>query len=95
VTVLHPARIKDHALFGHGLAIEVTASGKVAAGVLLVIDKATAKRLHIGRRNTDLTTETGAVSGSRTFTIKPVQRLPSSWKTGSMPASTRRARVEP
>jgi hypothetical protein len=71
VSVLHPAKIKDHALFGRGLSIKVTSSGKVAAGVLLVIDKATAKRLHIGKRITDLATETGVVSGSKTFTIKP------------------------
>ena len=46
-------------------------SGKVAAGVLLVIDKATAKRLHISKRVTDLASVSGVVSGSKTFTIKP------------------------
>ena len=53
VTVTHPPKIKLHALIRGGLLVKISASGKVEAGIVLALDKGTAKRLGIGKKAVD------------------------------------------
>ncbi len=71
VTISHPAAIKLHALIHGGVLVKISASAKVAAGVVLALDRATAKRLGIGKKVTELASKTGVVSGSATFDVTP------------------------
>lgn len=71
LTITHPSRIKLSKLISRGVGVGITTTVPVAAGVELAINAATARRLGFGHRQVNLGQKTGAVSSSRTFTVKP------------------------
>ena len=75
VTIVHPAKVKLHALIHGGIAITIRASAPVAAGVVLALDSGTAKRLGLGKKVVELATKTAVVTTSKTLTVAPKARF--------------------
>jgi hypothetical protein len=70
IVATHPARLKLAKLLAGGVSVTVSANERVAAGVELALDGATAKRLKLGRGQVNLGQATGTVSGRHGFTVK-------------------------
>ena len=60
ITVARPSVVKLVALLRYGITVKLTATGRVAVGIALALDRATARKLKIGRRATTLSSEIGA-----------------------------------
>ena len=70
-SVAHPQTIRRDKLIHSGVTVTITSAAPFGVGIVIDVDAPVARRLKIGRKQTDLGQKVGTVDGTKSFTVKP------------------------